>query len=80
MGYCLGTFVLQGINWDDVYNRKMEPPYKPQLSSDSDVSMFDPSFTGMKPIVSPGNSDEHVPPDLFQVSLAVLSARRFWIM
>ena len=46
----------------------MEPPYKPELSSDSDVSMFDPSFTGMKPIVSPGNSDDPVPADLFQVS------------
>ncbi|KAL5969150.1 Ribosomal protein S6 kinase beta-1 [Taenia solium] len=59
-------FVRRGINWDDVYNRRMEPPYKPELSSDSDVSMFDPSFTGMKPIVSPGNSDDPVPADLFQ--------------
>lgn len=59
-------FVRRGINWDDVYNRRMEPPYKPELSSDSDVSMFDPSFTGMKPVVSPGNSDDPVPADLFQ--------------
>ncbi|VDL61860.1 unnamed protein product [Hymenolepis diminuta] len=61
-------FVRREINWDDVYNRKMEPPYRPELSSDSDVSMFDPSFTRMKPIVSPGNSDEPIPADLFQVS------------
>ncbi|VDM34246.1 unnamed protein product [Hydatigera taeniaeformis] len=59
-----------GINWDDVYNRRMEPPYRPELASDSDVSMFDPSFTAMKPVVSPGNSDEPVPSDLFQVRSA----------
>uniref|UniRef100_A0A5K3FAY0 Non-specific serine/threonine protein kinase n=1 Tax=Mesocestoides corti TaxID=53468 RepID=A0A5K3FAY0_MESCO len=59
-------FVQRGVNWDDVYNRKMEPPFKPELASDSDVSMFDPSFTGMKPIVSPGNTDDTIPVDLFQ--------------
>nr|CDS25902.1 Ribosomal protein S6 kinase beta 2 [Hymenolepis microstoma] len=59
-------FTRHGINWDDVYNRRMEPPYTPELSSESDVSMFDPSFTKMKPIVSPGNSDEPIPADLFQ--------------
>uniref|UniRef100_A0A0R3T0T1 Non-specific serine/threonine protein kinase n=1 Tax=Rodentolepis nana TaxID=102285 RepID=A0A0R3T0T1_RODNA len=59
-------FARHGINWDDVYNRRMEPPYTPELSSESDVSMFDPSFTKMKPIVSPGNSDDPIPADLFQ--------------
>ncbi|VDD82854.1 unnamed protein product [Mesocestoides corti] len=69
--WSLGTLLFDmlsggGVNWDDVYNRKMEPPFKPELASDSDVSMFDPSFTGMKPIVSPGNTDDTIPVDLFQ--------------
>ncbi len=68
----IGVFpYFKQINWEDVVNRKMEPPFKPELKSEADVSMFDPSFTGMKPIVSPGNSDDPVPLDLFQVSLSL---------
>ncbi|BHF58926.1 Ribosomal protein S6 kinase beta-2 [Sparganum proliferum] len=59
-------FKRYDINWTDVYDRKMEPPFRPELLSDSDVSMFDPTFTGLQPIVSPGNADESVPGDLFQ--------------
>uniref|UniRef100_A0A183SLK6 Non-specific serine/threonine protein kinase n=1 Tax=Schistocephalus solidus TaxID=70667 RepID=A0A183SLK6_SCHSO len=61
-------FKRYDVNWADVYDRKMEPPFRPELLSDSDVSMFDPTFTGLQPIVSPGNADESVPGDLFQVN------------
>ncbi|VDN09508.1 unnamed protein product [Dibothriocephalus latus] len=61
-------FKRYDVNWTDVYDRKMEPPFRPELLSDSDVSMFDPTFTGLQPIVSPGNADESVPGDLFQVN------------
>lgn len=41
------------INWDDVISRKLEPPFKPNLASQEDVSQFDKSFTSKDPIDSP---------------------------
>ncbi|XP_050314218.1 ribosomal protein S6 kinase beta-2-like [Anthonomus grandis grandis] len=44
------------INWDDVLNKRIEPPYKPCVSSEDDVSQFDPKFTRQTPVDSPVDS------------------------
>uniref|UniRef100_A0A672HKF0 Ribosomal protein S6 kinase n=1 Tax=Salarias fasciatus TaxID=181472 RepID=A0A672HKF0_SALFA len=44
------------INWDDLLNRRVEPPYKPQLHSDEDVSQFDTRFTRQTPVDSPDDT------------------------
>ncbi|KAF8566171.1 hypothetical protein P879_03790 [Paragonimus westermani] len=54
------------INWSDVFNRRLRPPFRPKLISDSDVSMFDPNFTRLQPIVSPADIGRSIPPDMFQ--------------
>jgi len=60
-------FKINDVNWSDVYNRKMEPPFKPELKSDIDVSCFDSTFTGQQPIMTPDNScTAQILPDLFQ--------------
>jgi p70 ribosomal S6 kinase len=41
------------VNWSDVINRRLEPPYKPALSDETDVSLFDSKFTKQTPIDSP---------------------------
>ncbi|XP_070156774.1 ribosomal protein S6 kinase beta-1 isoform X1 [Polyergus mexicanus] len=41
------------ISWDDVISRKLEPPFKPILASEDDVSQFDKKFTASAPIDSP---------------------------
>lgn len=33
------------INWEDIYNKRVKPPYKPVVKSDTDVSNFDEDFT-----------------------------------
>lgn len=33
------------INWEDLTKKKITPPFKPKLSSETDVSNFDPEFT-----------------------------------
>ncbi|XP_031564380.1 RAC-gamma serine/threonine-protein kinase-like [Actinia tenebrosa] len=33
------------INWDDLYNKKIKPPFKPVIKSETDVSNFDEDFT-----------------------------------
>ena len=32
------------INWKDIEERKLEPPFKPTVQSDSDVANFDKQF------------------------------------
>ncbi|XP_029706956.1 ribosomal protein S6 kinase beta-2-like isoform X4 [Takifugu rubripes] len=44
------------ISWDDLLNKRVEPPYKPQLQSDEDVSQFDTRFTIQTPVDSPDDT------------------------
>ncbi|XP_026466662.1 ribosomal protein S6 kinase beta-1 isoform X2 [Ctenocephalides felis] len=44
------------VNWEDVLARKLEPPIKPILSGEDDVSQFDTRFTKQTPIDSPDES------------------------
>ncbi|XP_035690788.1 ribosomal protein S6 kinase beta-1-like [Branchiostoma floridae] len=44
------------INWDDLLQRKVEPPYKPEIVSEEDVSQFDTKFTKQTPVDSPDDS------------------------
>uniref|UniRef100_A0A3B4BC16 Non-specific serine/threonine protein kinase n=1 Tax=Periophthalmus magnuspinnatus TaxID=409849 RepID=A0A3B4BC16_9GOBI len=44
------------INWDDLLSKKVEPPYKPQLHSEEDVSQFDTRFTRQTPVDSPDDT------------------------
>ncbi len=34
-----------GVNWDDIYNKKVRPPFRPKLQSDVDVKYIDTMFT-----------------------------------
>uniref|UniRef100_A0A1I8BI82 Non-specific serine/threonine protein kinase n=1 Tax=Meloidogyne hapla TaxID=6305 RepID=A0A1I8BI82_MELHA len=40
-------------NWAKVYKRELEPPFKPDITSDEDTSLFDTKFTKMTPVDSP---------------------------
>merc|ERR1711962_794119 len=44
------------LNWDDVIARRVEPPFRPQVTSEEDVSQFDTKFTQMTPLDSPDDS------------------------
>ncbi|NXI24678.1 KS6B1 kinase, partial [Zosterops hypoxanthus] len=44
------------INWDELLARKVEPPFKPLLQSEEDVSQFDSKFTRQTPVDSPDDS------------------------
>jgi len=44
---------FQHINWADVINRRLPPPFEPTLTSDDDVSQFDQNFTKQTPVDSP---------------------------
>uniref|UniRef100_A0A3B3SYD6 non-specific serine/threonine protein kinase n=1 Tax=Paramormyrops kingsleyae TaxID=1676925 RepID=A0A3B3SYD6_9TELE len=44
------------IDWDDLLNKRVEPPYKPSLQSEEDVSQFDSRFTRQTPVDSPDDT------------------------
>uniref|UniRef100_A0A8C0Y8F7 non-specific serine/threonine protein kinase n=1 Tax=Cyprinus carpio carpio TaxID=630221 RepID=A0A8C0Y8F7_CYPCA len=48
-----------GIVWQDVYEKKLVPPFKPQVSSETDTRYFDEEFTGQTiTITPPGQADD----------------------
>jgi serine/threonine protein kinase len=39
---------FEGINWDDAWNKKLEPPFVPNLRDETDLKYFDKMFTEEK--------------------------------
>uniref|UniRef100_A0A8C5KT94 non-specific serine/threonine protein kinase n=1 Tax=Jaculus jaculus TaxID=51337 RepID=A0A8C5KT94_JACJA len=44
------------INWDDLLARHVDPPFRPSLQSEEDVSQFDTRFTRQTPVDSPDDT------------------------
>ncbi|XP_063574716.1 ribosomal protein S6 kinase beta-1-like isoform X5 [Pongo abelii] len=44
------------INWEKFLAQKVEPPFKPLLQSEEDVSQFDSKFTRQTPVDSPDDA------------------------
>lgn len=47
---------VQGLNWDDLAQKKVPSPFKPELKSELDVGNFAEEFTGMDPVYSPAST------------------------
>ncbi|KAK2560460.1 Protein kinase C-like [Acropora cervicornis] len=45
------------VNWDDVYHKRIKPPFKPVVKSDTDVSNFDEDFTNEPVDLSPADGN-----------------------
>ncbi|ODM97918.1 RAC serine/threonine-protein kinase [Orchesella cincta] len=48
------------INWEDLVQRKIAPPFRPQVTSDTDTRYFDIVFTTESVELTPPDSDEHL--------------------
>ncbi|KAL8904825.1 MAG: hypothetical protein Q9207_003019 [Kuettlingeria erythrocarpa] len=44
------------INWDDFREKKVPPPFLPQISNPTDTSNFDSEFTSVTPVLTPVQS------------------------
>ena len=56
------------MHWDDLYHRRIEPPFNPGVKSDLDLQHFDPEFVKL-PVVdtpTPGTIQVSVADDVFQ--------------
>ncbi|KAK3707788.1 hypothetical protein QZH41_008570, partial [Actinostola sp. cb2023] len=47
---------FRNIKWEDLTSKTMEPPFRPSISGEEDVSQFDSKFTRQTPIDSPDDS------------------------
>lgn len=47
---------FRDINWDDMFNKRVPPPFCPTLKNPSDTSWFDSEFTSEKPTLTPVHS------------------------
>lgn len=43
-------------NWDDIYHKRVAPPFLPQIKSATDTSNFDSEFTSVTPVLTPVQS------------------------
>ncbi|PWY95860.1 protein kinase c [Aspergillus sclerotioniger CBS 115572] len=47
---------FRNINWDDIYHKRVPPPFMPSISSPTDTSNFDQEFTSVTPVLTPVQS------------------------
>lgn len=47
---------FRNINWDEVYHKRVPPPFLPQIKSATDTSNFDSEFTSVTPVLTPVQS------------------------
>lgn len=47
---------FRDTNWDDMFHKRVPPPFKPTLKNASDTSWFDKEFTSEKPTLTPVHS------------------------
>lgn len=53
---------FKGINWEDVYHKRIPPPFKPTVKNDKDTSNFDQEFTSVTPVLTPVQSGTLITP------------------
>ncbi|GES59850.1 protein kinase c [Aspergillus terreus] len=47
---------FRNVNWDDIYHKRVPPPFKPTISNATDTSNFDQEFTSVTPVLTPVQS------------------------
>lgn len=52
---------FRNINWDDIYHKKVAPPFLPSIKSATDTSNFDSEFTSVTPVLTPVQSGKLTP-------------------
>lgn len=47
---------FRNINWEDIYHKRVDPPFMPKIKSATDTSNFDSEFTSVTPVLTPVQS------------------------
>lgn len=65
---------FRGVNWEDVYEKRVPPPFKPTVKSDKDTSNFDTEFTSVTPVLTPVQSGMSLPSPFLPSCLGISGA------
>jgi classical protein kinase C/novel protein kinase C epsilon type len=60
---------FRNINWDDIYHKRVPPPFIPTISSPTDTSNFDQEFTSVTPVLTPVQSGKNILDPTFNILL-----------
>ena len=63
---------FKDINWDDLYHKRMQPTFTPQIKSAMDTGNFDTEFTSITPVLTPVQGGGSCPPPLILVYLLLI--------
>lgn len=61
---------FRNINWDDIYHKRVAPPFMPQIKSATDTSNFDSEFTSVTPVLTPVQSGMYIYVVITEISAA----------
>lgn len=56
---------FRNINWDDIYHKRVPPPFLPTISNPTDTSNFDTEFTSVTPVLTPVQSGKSLYDPIF---------------
>uniref|UniRef100_A0A671K918 non-specific serine/threonine protein kinase n=1 Tax=Sinocyclocheilus anshuiensis TaxID=1608454 RepID=A0A671K918_9TELE len=56
----MGHKFFSGIHWEDVLQKKLVPPFKPQVTSETDTRYFDDEFTAQSITVTPPDKPQPI--------------------
>jgi len=47
---------FRNVNWEDIFHKRVPPPFMPAIKNATDTSNFDSEFTSVTPVLTPVNS------------------------
>ncbi|KXJ92432.1 hypothetical protein Micbo1qcDRAFT_61991 [Microdochium bolleyi] len=47
---------FRNVNWEDIFHKRVAPPFLPTIKNATDTSNFDSEFTSVTPVLTPVNS------------------------
>lgn len=57
---------FKGVNWDDIYHKRIPTPFKPTVKNEKDTSNFDSEFTSVTPVLTPVQSGKFFKLELYR--------------
>ena len=65
---------FRNVNWEDVREKKVPPPFMPTIKNPTDTSNFDNEFTSVTPVLTPVQSGESIILVLYPIAQLTISS------
>lgn len=68
---------FRNVNWEEIYQKRVQPPFVPQVKNRADTSNFDSEFTSVTPVLTPVQSGKLHPPSTSASNVLTLCCSSF---